>query len=104
MRIDIQEKLRELKHLRGLKGRVQNSLSGFLRACVVALLVAFQFDVEDGYREDMAAFLDAYRENVDPDINYLSSQAAVANAEGIRDMILFVGRLVGIIFGIAGIL
>ena len=45
MRIDIQEKLRELKHLRGLKGRVQNSLSGFLRACVVALLVAFQFAV-----------------------------------------------------------
>ena len=45
MRIDIQEKLRELKHLQGLKGRVQNSLSGFLRACVVALLVAFQFAV-----------------------------------------------------------
>lgn len=45
MRIDIQEKLRGLKHLQGLKGRVQNSLSGFLRACVVALLVAFQFAV-----------------------------------------------------------
>ncbi len=64
----------------------------------------YAFDVEEGYQEDMAAFLDNYRENVDSDINYLSSQTAVADAEGERDMILFVGRLMGIIFGIAGIL
>lgn len=32
-----------LKQLNGLKGRVQNSMSGFIRACIVALLVLFQF-------------------------------------------------------------
>lgn len=40
-----QEQRKTLKHLQGLKGRVQNSLSGFLRACTVALLVAFQFAI-----------------------------------------------------------
>ncbi len=40
-----QEQKKTLKHLQGLKGRVQNSLSGFLRACLVAILVAFQFAV-----------------------------------------------------------
>lgn len=40
-----QEQRKKLKHLQGLKGRVQNSLSGFLRACTVALLVAFQFAI-----------------------------------------------------------
>lgn len=34
-----------LKHIQGLRGRVQNSMSGFVRACMVALLVAFQFAV-----------------------------------------------------------
>ncbi|MCR5691641.1 MAG: cardiolipin synthase [Eubacterium sp.] len=31
------------KYLQGLKGRVQNSLSGFFRGCIVALLVLVQF-------------------------------------------------------------
>lgn len=30
------------RYLNGLKGRIQNSLSGFLRACIVAMLVLFQ--------------------------------------------------------------
>ncbi|MCH5252875.1 MAG: cardiolipin synthase [Lachnospiraceae bacterium] len=43
--MDIWERKNSLKHLRGLKGRVQNSLSGFLRACIVALLVLLQFAI-----------------------------------------------------------
>lgn len=43
--MDIQDRRKGLKHLRGLKGRVQNNLSGFLRACIVALLVLFQFAI-----------------------------------------------------------
>lgn len=43
--MDNQEQRKALKHLQGLKGRIQNSLSGFLRACTVALLVAFQFAI-----------------------------------------------------------
>lgn len=39
------EQRKVLKHIQGLKGRVQNSMSGFIRACMVALLVAFQFAV-----------------------------------------------------------
>ena len=30
------------RYLNGLKGRIQNSLSGFLRACIEAMLVLFQ--------------------------------------------------------------
>lgn len=41
--MSIRQGKRPVKYLKGLKGRVQNSLSGFLRACVVALLVLFQF-------------------------------------------------------------
>lgn len=37
------EQRKVLKQIQGLKGRVQNSLSGFIRACIVALLVLFQF-------------------------------------------------------------
>lgn len=43
--MEAQREKRPLKHLQGLKGRVQNSLSGFLRACIVAVLVAFQFAI-----------------------------------------------------------
>ncbi len=43
--MEVQEQRKPLKHLQGLKGRVQNSLSGFIRACIVALLVAFQFAI-----------------------------------------------------------
>lgn len=39
------DKKREFRYLKGLKGRMQSSLSGFLRACVVALLVLFQFAI-----------------------------------------------------------
>lgn len=39
------EPKKPLKYLKGLKGRVQNSLSGLLRACVVALLVLMQFAI-----------------------------------------------------------
>ena len=41
--MNIREQKKPLKYLKGLKGRVQNSLSGFLRAFVVALLVLMQF-------------------------------------------------------------
>ncbi len=39
------EQSKTLKHLQGLKGRVQNSLSGIIRAGLVALLVLFQIDI-----------------------------------------------------------
>lgn len=43
--MDNTEQRRVLKQLQGLKGRVQNSMSGFIRACIVALLVLFQFSI-----------------------------------------------------------
>ena len=39
--MEAQREKRPLKHLQGLKGRVQNSLSGFLRACIVAVWLRF---------------------------------------------------------------
>lgn len=44
-KVNTHEKGKSLNHLKGLKGRVQNSLSGFIRAFIVALLVIFQFAV-----------------------------------------------------------
>lgn len=44
-RMNIREQKKPLKYLKGLKGRVQNSFSGFLRAFVVALLVLLQFAI-----------------------------------------------------------
>ena len=43
--MNIREQKKPLKYLKGLKGRVQNSFSGFLRAFVVALLVLLQFAI-----------------------------------------------------------
>lgn len=64
----------------------------------------YAFNVEESQRENMTAFLDDYMKNVDTSINYLSADSARENAEGTRTMIKFVGGLVGIIFGIAGVL
>jgi hypothetical protein len=36
---------RRLVHLRGMEGRVESSRSGFIRACVIALLVILQFAI-----------------------------------------------------------
>lgn len=36
---------KSVRYLKGLKGRVQSSLSGFFRACMVALLVLLQFGI-----------------------------------------------------------
>ncbi len=43
--MEIQERLKDKKYLKGLKGRVQSRLSGFVWAFVVALLVAAQFAI-----------------------------------------------------------
>lgn len=43
--MEIQERIRKSEYLNGLKGRFQSSLSGFLWACVVAVLVAAQFAI-----------------------------------------------------------
>lgn len=64
----------------------------------------YAFNAEEPYQADMTAFLDNYREEKDPEINYLSSKAARDSAIKFRSMIRFVGSLVGSIFGIAGIL
>ncbi len=64
----------------------------------------YSFDVEEGYEEEMTAFLEDFMEHTDPDINYLSARAARESSEGTRRMIRFVGGFVGMIFGLAGVL
>lgn len=43
--MEFREQKKPMKYLKGLKGRVQNSLSGFLRAAVVAILVILQLAI-----------------------------------------------------------
>lgn len=64
----------------------------------------YSFNVEADCRDDMTAFLDDYKETRDLSINYMSAESARANAEGIKKMIYFVGGIVGVIFGLAGVL
>lgn len=68
------------------------------------VIYKYAFDVEEDQRENMTEFLDQYMKNEDTSINYLSSQSARESAEGMRTMIHFVGGLIGVIFGIAGVL
>lgn len=68
------------------------------------VIYKYSFNVEEGQQENMSTFLDQYMENIDLDMNYLSSQSARENASATRAMIEFVGGLLGMIFGIAGVL
>lgn len=68
------------------------------------VIYKYAFNVEEDQRENMTAFLNDYMNTVDPDMNFLSSESARKNAESTRTMIHFVGGLVGVIFGIAGVL
>lgn len=43
--MSVQNKKKPIKYLKGLKGRVQNNVSGLIRAGIVLLLVLFQFAV-----------------------------------------------------------
>lgn len=64
----------------------------------------YAFNVEESQRENMTAFLEDYVNHVNPKVNYLSSQTAREDAEKTRTIINFVGGLVGLIFGFAGVL
>ena len=64
----------------------------------------YAFNVEESQRENMTAFLEDYVNHVNPKVNYLSSQTAREDAEKTRTIINFVGGLVGMIFGFAGVL
>ena len=64
----------------------------------------YAFNVEEEHRSSMTSFLDDYRKNKDMSINYMSAESARASAEGTKKMIYFVGGIVGMIFGLAGVL
>lgn len=62
----------------------------------------YSFNTEN--EEAMTAFLDNYMDAVDTGISYMSSKSARAGAAAMKNMIYFVGGIVGVIFGLAGIL
>lgn len=68
------------------------------------VIYKYAFNVEESQRENVTAFLEDYVNNVNPEVNYLSSQTAREDAEKTRKTINFVGGLVGMIFGFAGVL
>ncbi len=68
------------------------------------VIYKYAFNVEESQREAMTEFLEDYIKNVNPGVNYLSSQTAREDAEKTRTVINFVGGLVGVIFGFAGVL
>ncbi len=64
----------------------------------------YSFNVQENARNDMTAFLEDYVTNVDTSLNYASAEEARAQAMTTRTMIHFVGGLIGIIFGVCGVL
>ena len=64
----------------------------------------YSFNVEESEREAMTEFLENYMKTADNNINYLSAESARESAENTRTMIHFVGGLLGLIFGMAGVL
>ncbi len=68
------------------------------------VIYKYSFNVEEGERAAMTAFLEDYVTNVDPSLNYASADDARQDAMATRTMLQFVGGLIGIIFGVAGVL
>lgn len=64
----------------------------------------YSFNVQESQREAMTDFLEDYVTNVDPSLNYASAEDARQDAMTTRTMLQFVGGLIGIIFGVAGVL
>lgn len=63
----------------------------------------YAFNVEKEHQLEMTEFLDNYTK-IDTSVNYLTSQSARKDALNTKTMIHFVGGLVGIIFGLVGVL
>ncbi|MCI8489220.1 MAG: ABC transporter permease [Lachnospiraceae bacterium] len=64
----------------------------------------YSFDVEEGQQDSMSEFLERYVTNADPGLGYASAEEARQDAVTTRTMLRFVGGLIGIIFGAAGVL
>lgn len=66
--------------------------------------VVYKYSFNAENEEAMTAFLNNYMDTADTSINYMSSKSARAGAAAMKNMIYFVGGIVGVIFGSAGIL
>ena len=64
----------------------------------------YAFNVAEEDRAAMTDFLENYVTSVDTSLNYASAEDARADATTTQTMIRFVGGLIGIIFGVAGVL
>lgn len=64
----------------------------------------YSFDVEEDERANMTAFLENYISQTDSSLDYLSAASAREEAFGTRTMLEFVGTLISVIFGAAGVL
>ncbi|MCI8392092.1 MAG: ABC transporter permease [Roseburia sp.] len=68
------------------------------------VIYKYSFDVEETHQDAVSDFLEDYITNTDPGINYVSAAEAKEDAATTRTMLRFVGSLISVIFGTAGIL
>ncbi len=68
------------------------------------VIYKYSFDVEEEQQDAMSEFLQGYVTNVDPGLGYASAEETRKDAVTTRTMLQFVGGLIGIIFGAAGVL
>lgn len=68
------------------------------------VIYKYSFDVEEEQQGAMSEFLQSYITNEDPDLGFASAEEARQDAVTTRTMLRFVGGLIGIIFGAAGVL
>ena len=68
------------------------------------VIYKYSFDVEEEQQAAMSDFLEDYVTNVNPGLNYTSAEDARQDAATTSIMLRFVGGLIGIVFGAAGVL
>ena len=68
------------------------------------VIYKYSFDVEEGQQDSMSEFLECYVTDIDPGLGYASAEEARQDAVTTQTMLRFVGGLIGIIFGAAGVL
>lgn len=64
----------------------------------------YSFNVAEADRPAMTAFLEDYVTQTAPELNYASAEDARQDAMATRTMLQFVGGMIGVIFGVAGVL
>lgn len=76
----------------------------FLQETGTSNVMYYAFDTDDAATDDMEAFLADYTENVNPDLNYVSTKVFVDEFNGFRSMFALLGGTLSAVIAVIGVL